>query len=116
MALNDLTSREAVESAVDEFDEIGRRPFLAKYHFGGSRLYLVMRDGKPYDSKAIAGAAFGFQHPDLGPLTSKEFSGGQHGAKAKLEELGFEVISTEAGGSSEGIPFREALEGALLAH
>ncbi len=45
MPLNDLTSREAVESAMDEFDEIGRRPFLAKYHFGGSRLYLVMRDG-----------------------------------------------------------------------
>jgi hypothetical protein len=45
VALNDLTSCEEVERAMDEFDEIGRRPFLAKYHFGDSRLYLVMRNG-----------------------------------------------------------------------
>jgi hypothetical protein len=67
MALNDLTSPEAVERALDEFDEIGREAFLNKYRFGHARRYFVRRNGKYYDSKAIAGAAMGFQDPQRGP-------------------------------------------------
>src|ERR1700704_49226 len=92
MALDELTSRLAVESALDEFDALGREAFLDKYGFGRARRYFVRRDGNYYDSKAIAGAAVGFEHPDRGPLANTEFSGGEQGAKARLEELGFDVI------------------------
>jgi hypothetical protein len=41
MALSELTSKEAVEAALDEFDALGRDGFLAKYGFGRSRRYFV---------------------------------------------------------------------------
>jgi len=71
--LGDLTSAAAVESALDEFDELGREAFLERYGFGRARRYFVRRDGKYYDSKAIAGAAHGYQYPDDGPLANSEF-------------------------------------------
>ena len=91
MPISELTSREAVLAALDEFDEIGREAFLSRYGFGRGRAYFVRRDGQLYDSKAIVGAAVGFEHPDRGPMASSEFSGGDATVKAKLEELGFEV-------------------------
>jgi hypothetical protein len=60
MALGDLTSPAAVESALDEFDQLERDAFLNEYGFGRARRYFVWRNGKYYDSKAIAGAAHGF--------------------------------------------------------
>jgi hypothetical protein len=79
MPLADLTSREAVESALNEFDEIGREAFLAKYGFGRARRYFVRRDGRYYDSKAIVGAAVGFEHPDRGPMHQQRGRGGSPG-------------------------------------
>jgi hypothetical protein len=113
MALSDLTSASAVEAAMDEFDEIGREGFLSKYGFGKARRYFIRRDGKYYDSKAIAGAAMGYQDPNAGPLASGDFSGGEHGAKAKLEELDFEVVPRPALAAADSVPLREAVELAL---
>ncbi len=59
MAISELTSREAVLTALDEFDRIGRKDFLEKYGFGPARSYFLRRDAKLYDSKAIVGAAVG---------------------------------------------------------
>jgi MoxR-like ATPase len=114
-ALADLSSREAVERALDEFDDLGRDGFLSKYGFGRARRYFVRRDGNYYDSKAIAGAAFGFQYPENGPLAHTEFAGGEHGAKAKLEQLGFDVVPRPALAAADILPLRDALEGALRA-
>jgi hypothetical protein len=108
MALNDLTSPEAVERALDEFDEIGREAFLNKYRFGHARRYFVRRNGKYYDSKAIAGAAMGFQDPQRGPLRSNEFSGGEQGSKAKLEQLGFDVVPRPPLAGVGALPMRDA--------
>ena len=72
MALAELTSAQAVEQALDEFDQLGRDAFLEKYGFGRARRYFVRRDGSYYDSKAVAGAAVGFEHPERGPLRSNE--------------------------------------------
>ena len=113
MPLNELTSRQAVEQALSEFDELGREGFLTKYGFGRARRYFVRRDGNYYDSKAIAGAAMGYQDPDRGPLRHDEFSGGEHTTKAKLEELGFEVVPRPGLAAVEAIPLREALQEAL---
>jgi hypothetical protein len=94
-SLAGVTSRAAIEQAIAEFDELGRESFLRKYGFGASRSYFLLINGKRYDSKAILGASHGFEHPNLGPLTSDEFSGGESTVRRKLESLGFEVIVDE---------------------
>ena len=53
--------------------------------------------------------------PAGGALKSDEFSGGEHGAKAKLEELGFEVVPRPALAAADTLPLREALAAALAA-
>jgi hypothetical protein len=90
--LTDLTSPAAVDAARDEFDLLGRDAFLKKYGFGPVRSYFDTRNGKRYDSKAIVGAAVGFEHPERGPLRSTEFSGGDASVRAKLEALGSEGV------------------------
>ena len=90
MPLEALTSREAVLAAMAEFDNVGREEFLAKYGFHPARDILVLHEGRRYDSKPILAAAHGYEHPDVGPLRSSEFSGGRPTA-TKLEQLGFEV-------------------------
>ncbi len=99
MSLASLTSAAAVNAAMDEYDELGRDAFLSKYGFSAGRDYFVARDGRLYDSKAIAGVAFGKQHADRGPLKPADFSGGAATVKAKLESLGFEVVGGQTGES-----------------
>jgi EVE domain len=107
VALGDLTSAEAVRAAIAEFDELGREAFLAKYGFGRSLRYFVEEGGKRYDSKAIAGVAYGYEHPDGRPLTNDLFSGGVP-VQAKLEQLGFAVVVE---GSSASPVLQSALSG-----
>ncbi len=83
---------------MDEFDRVGRDNFLRKYNFGPARAYFVRRDGKYYDSKAIVGAAHGYQYPQKGQLRAEDFSGGENTVRAQLEALGFTV---EVRGSDE---------------
>ena len=97
--LNDLTSREAVLQAMAEFDLVGRTDFLAKYGFHPARSYFVMHNDNSYDSKAIAGAAYGFQFPERGALSPYDFSGGEATVRPKLEFLGFEI-----GGGATNVP------------
>jgi len=66
MPLSDLTDRNAVLSAIAEYDSIGQSAFLAKYGFAPARRYQLQHDGRSYDSKAIVGAAYGYQFPDRG--------------------------------------------------
>jgi MoxR-like ATPase len=94
VALADLTSRDAVLAAMEEFDSLGRDQFLQRYGFGRARDYEVVHDGGRYDSKAIVGAAHGHQHPSLGPLSAGDFSGGQPTIN-KLRELGFDVVQID---------------------
>jgi hypothetical protein len=98
MTLSELTSRDAILSAMREFDELGRERFLDKYGFGPARRYLVEYEGKRYDAKAIVGAAYGVQFPQKGQLRSEDFSGGERTVRALLEKLGFSV---ETRGSEE---------------
>jgi len=96
MPLSDLTSPQAVKQALDEFDQVGRVAFLAKYGFGQAREYFLRRGNRLYDSKAIAGAALGHQFPNQAPLTAREFSGGEATVQSKLEELGFDIVVVRA--------------------
>lgn len=91
MPLSELTDPTAINAAMDEFDTLGRDNFLKKYGFRPSRSYFVMRATKRYDSKAIVGAAFAFQHPQRGHLRPDQFNGGDDTVRALLEKLGFQM-------------------------
>lgn len=90
--LSQLTSKAAVEAAIAECDELGRDNFLKKYGYRYSRLYPLHYKGKVYDSKAIAGVAYGKQHGAA--LKAKDFSGGLATVVPTLEGLGFVVKTT----------------------
>ena len=90
MGLSDLTTS-AVTQAIEEFDRIGRAAFLEKYGFGRARDYVLQRDGRSYNSKAIAGVAHGYL-PGRTPLAAEEFPGGESTVRI-LEGLGFTVIT-----------------------
>src|SRR4051794_35490666 len=108
MALGEV-SREAVIAAMDECDRLGQEHFLEKYGFRSARSYVVVRDGRTYDSKAIFGVAYGFDHPDHGALKSEEFSGGRHLVAKRLEELGFTVDHLAHHGEDEFVSYALAL-------
>lgn len=85
----DVVQPHHVRQAAAEYDKLGQEDFLTFYHFGRARAYLLIIDGKPYDSKAILGAAYGYATgAALGP---HDFSGGVHGAARVLRDLGFEI-------------------------
>lgn len=86
-----LTSPEAVLKALELHNELGAEEFLARHGFGRSYRYQLVHGGRDYDSKAVAGVAFGFQYPHLGPLRSTEFTGGASGAAEVLQRLGFDI-------------------------
>jgi HNH endonuclease len=96
MALSDLTDPSAVLQAIAEFDALGRDAFLQRYGFGPARRFYLSHQGRLYDSKAIVGAAHGFQHPADGSLRAVDFSGGEATVRRKLESLGFTVEVTDA--------------------
>ena len=89
-----LQSPSAVQAAMDEFEQLGREAFLARYGFGRARDYLVRnpRTGTLCDSKAIAGVAFGKQYPEEGALRHSDFVGGDATVAPKLQSLGFEMV------------------------
>lgn len=91
VGLGDLTDANAVRRAIAECDRLGRDAFLAKHGFGRARAYFLRVEGKAYDSKAIAGVAFGYQHRSHGPLRATDFSGGEQTVWRALTRLGFEV-------------------------
>jgi hypothetical protein len=90
--LSRLSDRTAVERAMDEYDQIGDKAFLEKYGHDPNKGLVVIRNGERYDSKAIFGAAWGYQFPEEGPLAATDFSGGYATVVKYLERLGFKVI------------------------
>ncbi len=90
--LNNLTSREAVLSAIQEFDSKGQKAFLETYGYKQSRIYVLTHAGRDYDSKAIAGVAYGKQYGT--PLKASEFSGGEKTVVKCFERLGFSINKT----------------------
>jgi hypothetical protein len=109
---SDVTSREAVLAAMAEFDQIGRDAFLEKYAFGPAREYVVVEDGHEYDSKALLGAAYGYQFAGGEPLRSQDFSGGDE-TRRVLDRLGFTVRSISEvpeGEDSPSLGLRDGLE------
>lgn len=91
MGTGDPPSRESVLAAIKEFNDSGREAFLTTHGFGPARNYFLVHDGARYDSKAIYSVAYGYEHPDEGPLASSEFSGGEGSVANRLESAGFQI-------------------------
>jgi 5-methylcytosine-specific restriction protein A len=89
MGLRDIT-RGAVLAAIDEYDQLGQDEFLVKYGFDRARSYLLIHNGRAYDSKAIVGVAHGFL-PGEQALAARDFSGGEATVGQLLRRLGFTV-------------------------
>ena len=89
MSLKDIT-REAVVAAIAEYEQIGQEAFLGRYGFDRARQYVLVQDGRTYDSKAIVGAAHGYL-PGESPLAAGQFSGGEATVGRLLRRLGFTV-------------------------
>jgi putative restriction endonuclease len=92
VSLAELTDRDAVLRALEEFDRLGRDQFLRTYGFRPARTYFLRHGGRDYDSKAIAGVAHGIQHRAGQPLPASAFSGGEATVARRLRSLGFQVI------------------------
>jgi 5-methylcytosine-specific restriction protein A len=114
MALTDITRSEVLQ-AVAEFDRLGRDAFLRRYGFGRARRYLLLFDGKEYDSKAVVGAAHGFL-PGHEPLGAGDFSGGQAHTVKLLCGLGFHVVSEPSGSETDRDGLIARIEALRVAH
>jgi hypothetical protein len=88
---------EGVRRAIQEYDQLGRPDFLAKYGYGQAQEYFIDLNGQRYDSKAIAGVAHGFVDRSKGPLSPKQFSGGEAAVGRRLRRLGFKVVRDSTG-------------------
>jgi 5-methylcytosine-specific restriction protein A len=86
-------TRESVLKAIAEHDVLGREAFLETYHFGKARSYVLVHEGREYDSKAIAGVAHKWDQGRA--LAPGEFSGGKDHAAAWLKRLGFQVKAVQ---------------------
>jgi 5-methylcytosine-specific restriction protein B len=114
MALGILT-RGSIERATAEYDELGRDAFLSKHGFGRATHYALVVDGREYDPKAIAGVAYGFDHPDEGTLNNKEFNGGLQ-LRSAFRPAGFDVVlRTPPGDVTLRDLFERFMEGYLAA-
>lgn len=82
-------TRQSVLKALAEHDELGRDVFLGTYGFREARSYVLVYEGREYDSKAVAGVAHKWDQGRA--LAANEFSGGKHHAAAWLKRAGFEV-------------------------
>src|SRR5207237_10630379 len=87
---------EHVLRAIPQFDTMGREAFLARYGFRRSRGYMLERDGRLYDSKALLGAAYQWASDGSTPLTYDKFNGGVSQTVKILTRLGFTVRTLSA--------------------
>ncbi|MGW4044878.1 HNH endonuclease [Streptomyces sp. NPDC004721] len=86
-------TRESVLKAIAEHDELGREAFLSTYDFGKARSYVLVHQGREYDSKAIAGVAHKWGQGRA--LAPSEFSGGKDHAAGWLKRLGFQTKAVQ---------------------
>ena len=84
-----MIDRAAIEATLDEFDSIGREAFLTKYGYSTATTYVLRRNGRFYDPKAVVGVANRFT-PDGQSLRHDQLDASE--GIAHLKRLGFEVL------------------------
>ncbi|EDY42956.2 HNH endonuclease [Streptomyces sp. SPB074] len=74
---------------MQEYDDLGAESFLSLYGFKPARKFLILHEGKEYESKAVAGVAHKYSHGRT--LKWDEFSGGVGHAVDWLKREGFQI-------------------------
>ena len=82
---------------MQEYDDLGQDNFLAQYGFGRARKFVLVHEGRAYDSKAILGAAHRVATGQ--PLPAQSFSGGDP-TVGRLVALGFDIRDTSVQAST----------------
>ncbi|MEU0954902.1 hypothetical protein ABZ353_21575 [Streptomyces niveus] len=100
-------ARDHVLKTIAEYDDLGGEVFLAKYGFKPARSYLILHDGRRYDSKAVVGVAH--RHVNGRAMGSGEFSGGAATVVPVLTRLGFHVEGPPAGKGPTDLGFETRL-------
>ncbi len=112
-SINSIERRDSVLAAVAEYDALGREAFLEKYGYGKAEQYFIEIDGRRYDSKAIVGAAFGFEFPEQGALRPNEFNGGAATVAPLVRRLGLRV-TVDPPDKPDSASLRDLLEATLV--
>lgn len=94
MSVGDIR-REDVLKALEEYNQLGKEGFLAKYAFGPATKHHLVHDGKSYPARAILKVAHKFVKGT--PIPTSVLSGGPE-TNEKLRALGFSVEEEFAGG------------------
>jgi 5-methylcytosine-specific restriction protein A len=105
----DVTDKNAVLAAINEFNELGRDKFLKKHGFDHALYYFIEYESNQYDCKPILCAAYYYQFNKL--LKDRRAT---NGVKAKvqphLKGLGFKVIDRRSPTSLKVITSIEEIE------
>ncbi|MFJ5914341.1 HNH endonuclease [Streptomyces ardesiacus] len=91
MAPSEIT-RAGILRAIAECDRLGPEAFRATYGFHTAATYLLVHEGRQYDSKAIAGVAHLYDFGVALKPSSPGLSGGLKHAVAWLRREGFTVV------------------------
>jgi 5-methylcytosine-specific restriction protein A len=89
MAAAEIT-RAGILRAIAEHNRVGRETFLNTYGFRAATSYLLVHEGREYDSKAIAGVAHLYDFGEA--LKPSQLRGGVKAAVAWLRREGFTVV------------------------
>ena len=84
-----LVDRSHVLAALEEYDRLGDREFLARYRFGRAKASSLWHRGQEYDSKAILGYAY---LRATGRAAGRDDFQGEDANARLLEGLGFDVV------------------------
>ncbi len=111
MGVEGLTSREAVLRAMEQFDAQGRDSFLEKHGLEETARYYVHHGDRLYDAEAIAAAAYGYQHPEGGPLSPGQVPTNPQGDSISplLRGLDFIVLDDHTTTAIDELAWRHAV-------
>ncbi|MFF8317168.1 HNH endonuclease [Streptomyces bobili] len=85
-------TRAGILRAIAECDRLGPEAFRAEYGYHAAAKYLLVHEGRQYDSKAIAGVAHLYDFGVALKPSTPGFSGGLKHAVAWLRREGFTVV------------------------
>lgn len=89
-------TRSEVEAALDEWTQIGRDAFFARYRAHSAVKYLISVGEMEFDAKAILIGALRRCRPELGDFKTSIFNGNAETVAQPLRRLGFDVVDMDA--------------------
>jgi hypothetical protein len=92
-AIAALTSRSALERAMEEFDRVGRAEFLKAHETARAQDCFIDHGGHYYDAPVIAAAGYALEHPAEPRLIVRPSIAEERSVRVALERLGLRVVA-----------------------